>query len=192
MTEPRRPARSGKTPQDPARSGAAPKPSGGRDRSLGVERAGRDADRPRDTSATLALAVEIARELRGDKCENILVLDLTGLSQVTDAFVVASGTSDRQMQSAGQHVIELAKSRGVSHQRDNLRESAAKWVIIDFVDLVVHLFEPDTREYYDLEMLWGDAKRIDWRRPEDRDQPQPDDQRNRAGLRDDDILPDRP
>jgi ribosome-associated protein len=55
-------------------------------------------------------------------------------------------------------------------------------VIADFVDVVVHLFEPNTRAYYDLEMLWGDAPRVVWEREGD--------DRNRAGLRRDDVLPD--
>lgn len=163
-----------------------------RDASLGVERAAREQAAARDSNETVLFGLEVARELRDDKCENILALDLRGLSQVTDVFVIASGTSDRQMRSAGEHVIEMAKARGMTPFRENVRESGAKWIIIDFVDLVVHLFEPDTRVFYDLEMLWGDAKRLDWRRPEDKDEPTPDDQRNRAGLREDDILPDRP
>lgn len=163
-----------------------------RDSSLGVERAAREQAAARDSNETVLFGLEVARELRDDKCENILALDLRGLSQVTDVFVIASGTSDRQMRSAGEHVIEMAKARGMTPFRENVRESGAKWIIIDFVDLVVHLFEPDTRVFYDLEMLWGDAKRLDWRRPEDKDEPTPDDQRNRAGLREDDILPDRP
>lgn len=164
----------------------------GRDASLGVEREAIERAKARDSAETVAFGLEVARELKDDKCENILVLDLRGLSQVTDVFVIASGSSDRQMRSAGEHVIEMAKARGMTPFRENVRESGAKWIIIDFVDLVVHLFEPDTRVFYDLEMLWGDAKRLDWRRPGDRDEPTPNDQRNRAGLRDDEVIPDRP
>ena len=178
------------TPNTP---GSGPrKKSAKRDESLGVERAAREMAAARDSGETVAFGLEVARELKDDKCDHILVLDLRGLSQVTDVFVIASGTSDRQMRSAGEHVIEMAKARGMTPFRENVRESGAKWVIIDFVDMVVHLFEPDTRVFYDLEMLWGDAKRLDWRRPDDKDEPTPDDQRNRAGLREDDVLPDRP
>lgn len=154
---------------------------GGRDSSLGVERAGREGGGSGSDDA-MSLAIEAARMLDDDKCEDVLVLDLRGHSQVTDFFVIGSGTSERQMRSAGMHVEEMGEGMGFALHRSNLKDREAKWLVLDFVDVIVHLFEPETRLFYDLEMLWGDVERMEWRRPGDGD-------RNRAGLRGDDVLP---
>jgi ribosome-associated protein len=135
-----------------------------RDRSLGaVERPPQVIKDPAQSEQARAFAVEAARCLRDDKCENVVVLDLRGLSQVTDFFVIASGTSERQMRSAGQHVEDLGRdSHNMTAMHQNLRETDATWVVLDFVDVIVHVFEPETRMLYDLEMLWGDAPRVKW------------------------------
>jgi ribosome-associated protein len=122
----------------------------------------------------LDFAIEAARLVRDDKCEDVLLLDVRELSQVTDFIIIASGTSDRQMHSVLRHVEELGKSRGIPSFRSSA-DDRSTWLLIDFVDLVVHLFEPNTRAHYDLEMLWGDAPRIAWERPDQV-------QRDRAGL----------
>lgn len=107
-------------------------------------------------------AFAAAASLKDDKCEDILVLDLRGRSQVTDFFVIASGTSEVQMRAASQAVMKLGKEYNFTAHTNNLREGDSEWFLIDFVDVVVHVFEPDTRIYYDLEMLWGDAPRLNW------------------------------
>ena len=138
---------------------------GDRSASLGVSREG--VGRGRDESSEAAarsFAVEAARLLDDDKCTDTLVLDLRGLSEVTDFFVISSGTSERQMRAAGQHVDALGEAQGFALHRHNLKEPEPTWLVLDFVDVVVHVFEPQARLYYDLEMLWGDASRIDWRR----------------------------
>lgn len=138
-------------------------------------------------------AIEAAQLLSDDKCENVLVLDLRGLSQITDFLVIATGTSDRQMRSVGFHVEELGKEHGLGLYRDNLKESEPAWVFLDFVDLVVHLLEAETRAHYDLEMLWGDAPRLSWERTtRGPDGASTGAHRNRAGLRPDDVLPGQP
>lgn len=119
--------------------------------------------KPEDEASARAFAIDVARSLRDDKCEDIIVLDLRGKSQVTDYTVIASGTSERQMRSAGKHAEEVGVEAGFASMHDNLSESGATWIVIDFVDVVVHIFEPATRAMYDLEMLWGDAERIPWR-----------------------------
>lgn len=119
---------------------------------------------PAQSEAARAFAVEAARSLADDKCEEVVVLDLRGLSQITDFFVVASGTSDRQMRSAGQHVEDLGRDKGMGVLHQNLRDAEPTWVILDMVDVIVHIFEPNARRLYDLEMLWGDAPRVVWRR----------------------------
>jgi ribosome-associated protein len=166
------------------------KESAGRDELLGVSRESEVRRDPERVEAARELSIEAARMLKDDKCEDVLILDLRGHSSLTDFFVIASGTSDRQMRSAGLHVEEMARERGFVLHRSNIKEREATWLVLDFVDVVVHLFEPETRLFYDLEMLWGDVDRIEWRRPGDRDDDaRTDDRRNRAGLRDDEVLP---
>ncbi len=123
---------------------------------------------PRDPArakAARAFAIDAARSLSDDKCEHVLVLDLQGRSQVTDFFVVATGASDRQLRSAGEHVADLGQQRSFTLFRSNMREPSQTWVLLDFVDVVVHVFSPEARAYYDLELLWGDAERVEWARP---------------------------
>lgn len=112
-----------------------------------------------------AFAIEAARLLEDDKCEDVLVLDVRGLSHLCDFIVIGSGTSDRQMRSAAAEVIDLGKGSGHPSVRQNVDERTT-WYVVDFVDVVVHVFEPNTRAYYDIEMMWGDAPRLEWRRPE--------------------------
>lgn len=145
------------------------------------------------TQAELAreFCVEAARLLTDDKCRDVVVLDVRGRSQVTDFTIVGTGTSDRQMRSAGEHVEKLGLQRAMKVYRHNLNEPSPKWVILDFVNVVVHLFEPDSRLYYDIEMLWGDSPRVLWERPSDLKQEKVEEtpaMRNRAGLRKDDLL----
>lgn len=119
----------------------------------------------KDHEAARVFALEAARSLADDKCTDVLVLDLRGKSQVTDFFVIGSGSSERQMRSSAFDVAKMAKERGFHLYRTNMDEPAQSWIVLDFVDLVVHVFDPATRAYYDLEMLWGDSDRIDWSRP---------------------------
>jgi ribosome-associated protein len=124
-------------------------------------------------------AIEAARMLADDKCEDVTLLDVRQVSQVTDFIVIGSGTSERQMRSVLSHVEDLGQERKFGVFRSSADERST-WLLADFVDVVVHVFEPNTRAHYDLEMLWGDAERLTWER-----EGQP---RNRAGLRPDDSV----
>ena len=108
-------------------------------------------------------AIEIARAARNHNAEDITVMDLRGLSPVTDYFVICSGTSTRHMQAMCDTIREYARKVG-ERTHGVAGYDTANWVLIDFVDVVVHIFTPEHREYYDLELLWGDAPRIDWAR----------------------------
>lgn len=119
------------------------------------------------TDKARAFAVAAARLLEDDKCSDIVLLDVSGISQVTDFIVIASGTSERQMRSVLSHVEDLGARDGYQAFRTSTDERAA-WLLADFVHIVVHLFEPNTRAHYDLEMLWGDAPRVKWQRPKKR------------------------
>ncbi|HPO92726.1 MAG TPA: ribosome silencing factor [Phycisphaerales bacterium] len=116
-----------------------------------------------DPDAMRRFAIEAARMLADDRCEDVLCLDVRSLSQVSDYIVIASGTSDRQMRGAADDIERLADQ----HQFRVFRRSQddrATWIVLDCVDIVVHIFEPNTRAHYDLEMLWGDAERVTWER----------------------------
>ncbi len=103
-----------------------------------------------------------------------MVLDVTGLSHVSDYVVIASGTSDRQMHSAATNAADVSERHGSGVYRRSDDERST-WIVLDCVDIVVHVFEPNTRAHYDLEMMWGDAPRVDWERPGQKN-------RNYAGL----------
>jgi ribosome-associated protein len=93
---------------------------------------------------------------------------------MTDFLLIASGTSDRQMRSVLQHSEELGEKLGYRAVRST-SDDRATWLLADFVDVIVHLFEPNTRAHYDLEMMWGDSPRVAWERPGTHS-------RDRAGL----------
>ncbi len=115
------------------------------------------------TSAAKSFAVEAARLCADLKCDDVLVFDLRGISQVCHFVVIASGTSARQMRSVSREIEEIGDEHGHATYRRSADE-AGTWVVLDCVDVVVHLFEPEQRLYYDLESLWADAPRITWRR----------------------------
>ncbi len=92
----------------------------------------------------------------GVKAVDGLVLDLRKLSDATDYFVVVSGTSDTHVRAIAEHVLEALHGHGVrAHHIEGL--AGGRWVLLDFVDFVVHVFHPALREFYQLEGLWGDA-----------------------------------
>lgn len=137
--------------------------------------------------------------LADDKCNEVVLLDVRGLSQVTDYIVIGSGTSDRQMRSALADVEHLGAEHGFPVFRSSA-DDRATWLLADFVDVVVHVFEPNARAHYDLEMLWGDATRVRWQRrsregrsPAARERPERgDSRRTSSSRRHDTAAPDEP
>ena len=106
-----------------------------------------------------AFAVEAGRLLQDRHCEDVVLLDVTGLSQVCDYVLIATGTSDRQMKSVAVEVKNLGEEMQLPAFRKNI-DSGATWIVVDFVTVVLHMFEPQRRAYYDLEDLWSDAKLV--------------------------------
>jgi ribosome-associated protein len=90
-----------------------------------------------------------------------MVLDMAGVSPVTDFYVIATGTSARQMRTVCDQVDELSEKMGLKSYRRSGYEGES-WIAVDYVDVVLHVFSADARTYYDLENLWGDAKRVAW------------------------------
>lgn len=85
-----------------------------------------------------------------------MVLDLRGVTDMTDFFVIASGTSDTHVRALGEHVLEELKKEGTTaHHVEGTTQG--RWVLLDYVDFVVHLFHPTLRGFYQLERLWSDA-----------------------------------
>ena len=104
-------------------------------------------------------AIEAARIARDRNCSDITVLDLTGLSPATNYYVIATSTSDRQART----VVDEITAWGKKHNMPRFGLAGydqGQWVLIDFVDVVVHLFDEEHRGFYNLEMLWGDAKQV--------------------------------
>jgi ribosome-associated protein len=113
---------------------------------------------PNEQARVFSLAAaKIAQETR---CTDVVVLDLQGMSPATDFFVVATGTSSRQMRTACDEVSQVAREQGFQkYGRAGYEE--AKWILLDFVDVVFHVFNEESRAYYDLENLWPDAEQLD-------------------------------
>lgn len=113
-----------------------------------------DPDHPIQSKALLCAKAAIDK--RG---ENVKILDLSEISGFTDYFVIASGTSDRQVQSMAESILDaLAEVGRKPVSVEGLSEG--RWVLMDFGDVVVHLFLDALREYYDLEGLWTEAPRV--------------------------------
>jgi ribosome-associated protein len=106
-----------------------------------------------------ALAQRIAALCHDYKATDVVILGLEGVTDMTDFFVIASGSSDTHVRSTAEHVMEEMKKEGNPvHHAEGV--ALGRWVLLDFVDVVVHLFHPATRTYYQLERLWGDAKLV--------------------------------
>lgn len=104
-------------------------------------------------------AMLCARAAIDKKAENLKILDLSGISGFTDYFVICSGMSDRQVQAISDSVENLLSAAG--HELLSAEGYAeGRWVLMDFGDVVVHVFLDALREYYDLESLWADAPRV--------------------------------
>jgi len=104
-------------------------------------------------------ALSAAKVAAGRHCSDIVVLDLSGKSPATDYFVIATGTSDRQMRTVADEISKTAREQ--NFQRfGRAGYEQARWILLDFIDVVVHIFDSEYRDYYDLELLWGDAERL--------------------------------
>jgi ribosome-associated protein len=117
------------------------------------------ADRPNRAPAARQFAIDAARLAADTRCHNVVVLDVTGISPVCDFFVIASGTSSRQMRGVADEIAELGGKQNFAPLSSSGMDGDS-WMLVDFVDVIVHLFSDTARSYYDLENLWGDAKPI--------------------------------
>ena len=109
----------------------------------------------RDTAIAAALAAA------SKQAEGIVILDVHGLIVITDYFVIAMGSSDRQVKTIVDEVETALRDRDRKPVRRE-GETDARWVLLDYVDVVVHVFAEAERDFYDLERLWLDAPRLEW------------------------------
>lgn len=108
------------------------------------------------------LAAACARAADNIKAENIRVLDMRGISNLTDFMVVCSGTSQPQLRAILREVTEtIAEEHGVraAHAEG---KADTRWVVIDFIDVMVHVMDQELRDFYGLETLWKDAVEVGW------------------------------
>ncbi len=107
----------------------------------------------------MSAAKRAAQVLLDNKANDVVVLDLRPVSDMADFFIVASGTSDTHVRATAGHVVETLKKEGIKvHSVEGLEQG--RWVLLDYVDFVVHVFHPTLRAFYQLERLWGDAPAV--------------------------------
>ena len=106
-----------------------------------------------------AFALVAARQAKHLHCSDVTALDLTGKSPTTDFFVIATGTSKRQMQTVSDEICQAAREQGLQ-RFGRAGYEQARWILLDFVDVVIHIFDSEYRDYYELELLWGDAEQL--------------------------------
>jgi ribosome-associated protein len=103
------------------------------------------------------LAAKTAEENRGT---DIVILDMRELTSVFDYFVVVSGTSRRQLHAMSEEIDHVLEDKMGDRRLGIEGYEESRWILLDYGDIVVHLFEPETREYYAIEDLWAQAKRV--------------------------------
>jgi ribosome-associated protein len=107
------------------------------------------------------LATLAARAAASKQGEAVVVLDMREVISITDYFVIASGSSERQVKTIADEVVRELKAAGVRPARVE-GEAGARWMLMDYVDFVVHVFNHEEREFYRLENLWRDAPVVEW------------------------------
>ena len=119
-------------------------------------------DKTQQAEQTRQFALDAARMAASTRCHNVVVMDVRGISPVTEYMVLATGTSPRQMRTVCDDLAEMAQQRGERPLSANLEGDQGGWMLIDFVDVVLHVFSQDARAFYDLDALWGDARIVPW------------------------------
>jgi ribosome-associated protein len=114
-------------------------------------------------SISLEQAIQCARIGDDNKAKDIVILDLRGITPIFDFFVLMTGSSRRQIHTLAEEVDAYLRSQG--EERLSIQGyQASRWIVQDYGDIVVHVFDQESREYYALEDLWADAKVVDWKR----------------------------
>jgi ribosome-associated protein len=112
---------------------------------------------------SLQLALAAAQVAEEDQGQDIMVLDLRDLTCIFDYFVIASGTSRRQLHAMSED-IDNRLEKELGDKRLGIEGyQGSNWILLDYGNIVIHLFDAETRDYYGMEKLWGEAKRLNWR-----------------------------
>lgn len=114
----------------------------------------------------------LCRELAENrKAENVVVLDVTKVSSITDYFVIATGTSEPHLRAIVDEITDqLAKDHGLKPNRHD-GSLQTSWIVLDYFDVIVHVMRTDVREHYKLEDLWGDAPELKTKKPRAKKKP---------------------
>ncbi len=102
----------------------------------------------------------VYKALDDKRAEDIVILNMKNISLLADYFIICHGNSDRQIQAIAREVKEKAEENGFDVRRIEGYDSA-RWILIDLGDMVVHVFNKEERQFYNLERLWGDAPQIE-------------------------------
>jgi ribosome-associated protein len=110
---------------------------------------------------SLQLALAAARTAADNKGQNVVVLDMREQTPIFDYFVIATGASRRQLHAMSEEIDNVLEKEMGDHRQGIEGYQESHWIILDYGDVVVHMFDEEARSYYDLEGLWGGAKRVD-------------------------------
>ncbi len=113
----------------------------------------------RDVAVGELLARRAAELALEKKCEEIKIIDLRGLTSVTDFFVIITADSERKAKAAAEHIIDELREDGERPMHVEGMDSM-HWILLDYIDVVVHIFMPEERSFYDLESLWSEAPAV--------------------------------
>lgn len=138
---------------------AAVTPHHRRARTLAVIASSRAAELPQRSLELARTAAQVAHDNRG---QDIIVLDMRELTQVFDFFVVVTGTSRRQLHAVAEEIDRVLSERYGEKRLGLEGYVAGTWILQDYGDVVVHLFDHHAREYYALEQLWSEAQKVEW------------------------------
>jgi ribosome-associated protein len=109
-------------------------------------------------------AITVARALDALRAAEVLVLDVGAVSPIAEIFVIATGSNPRHVKALADETIRSLRALEIRHSSVDGADQGY-WAVVDYGPLVVHLFQPQARQYYDLEMLWGDGKKVRWKAP---------------------------
>jgi ribosome-associated protein len=111
------------------------------------------------------MAITAARAADDKKAHDVLVLDMREVTTFTDYFIICSGSNDKQVARIQEAVEEQLRGLGDKPSRRE-GEKYRRWILLDYIDLVVHIFLQEERDFYELERLWKDAPLVPWEEPD--------------------------
>lgn len=112
---------------------------------------------------SLQLALAAAQTAEDDRGQDIVILDLRELTCIFDYFVIASGSSRRQLHAMSEDIDHKLEDELGDKRMSIEGYQESSWILLDYGTIVIHLFDAETRDYYGMEKLWGEAKRVPWK-----------------------------